>query len=43
MRGLDFDNHCQIWTSRGAMLQACKMSESGAELGQSQWKPLVKS
>ena len=32
---------CQIWPSREAMLQACKMSNTG-ELGKRFFRPLVK-
>ena len=39
--GIDADFLCQVWTSRGAMLQACKMSDTG-ELGNRPWRPLVK-
>ena len=39
--GKDFDAICKIWTSRGAMLQAVKMSDTGI-LGSNPWKPLVK-
>ena len=38
--GMDFDLTCQIWTNRAAMLQVCRMSDTG-ELGNKPWKPLV--
>jgi hypothetical protein len=38
---LDFDAHCQVWPSRGAMLTACRLSQTGV-LGSRPWKPLVK-
>ncbi len=39
---LNFDYLCAVWTSRGAMLQACKMSDTG-EFGNKPWKPLIQS
>lgn len=41
-RAWDSNIECAVWTSRGAMLQACRMSDTGI-LGQSRpYKPLVK-
>ena len=37
--GIFADNFCQVWPSRGAMLQACKMSERGTR---ERWYPLQK-
>lgn len=39
--GMDFDLTCQTWSNRAAMLEACKMSDSGV-LGNKPWKPLIK-
>jgi hypothetical protein len=41
-QGIDFDVTCQLWSNRAAMLQACKMSDTGA-LGARPWRPLVQS
>ena len=40
-RGVFDDDLYQVWPSRGAMLQACKMSNTGV-LGARPWRPLVK-
>mgnify|MGYP001563286157 CR=1 FL=1 len=37
-----WDYVCQVWSSRGAMLQAVKMSQTGM-LGAKPWKPLVET
>ena len=37
-RGVFDDDVYQVWSSRGAMLQACRMSASGAG---DKWRPLV--
>jgi hypothetical protein len=39
--GMDFDYTCKVWPSKGAMLQACKMSDTGAHWARP-WKPLEK-
>ena len=38
----DSDRECAVWPSRGAMLQACKMSDTGV-LGNRPFRPLVQS
>jgi hypothetical protein len=40
-KGIFDDDTYQVWPSRGAMLQACKMSDRGI-LGNAPWRPLVK-
>lgn len=39
--GLNFDWYCQVWSNRAAMLQACRMSDTGA-LDARPFRPLVK-
>jgi hypothetical protein len=40
-RGAFADVECQIWTSRGAMLAACRMSDHGIG-GAPAWRPLIR-
>ena len=40
--GMDFDMHCQVWSNRAAMLQACKMSDTGV-LGARPFRSLVRA
>jgi hypothetical protein len=39
--GLNFDAHCVVFTNRAAMLQACRMSETGTP-GSRPLRPLIR-